>query len=318
MTAQQSPAPNAVIFDLGGVVLQWDPRRAFAQVLPEHEIDPLMQRIDFPRWNHQQDLGRSFEDAEAELRQRFPDDAEAVAGYREHFGHTLTGMVPGTSAVIAELDRAGVRLAALTNWSAETFPLARKRFGILNRFAGIVVSGTEGLGKPDPEIFELTVRRHDLDASRTVFVDDSPANVEAAERAGLIAVHFTDSGTLRARLQQLGLLESPNPLSQKVFHIAEAGHWNAALAGDGYPWSARGVGYEAEGFVHASFAHQLPGVLDRYWADADWSDLVLLELDTDRAPIVLEAPGPDAEPYPHLYAELTPELVAHSHQGVQG
>jgi 2-haloacid dehalogenase len=136
---------DAVIFDLGGVVLSWDPRVAYERVLPAEEVVTFLERVDFAGWNRLNDGGRSFEEAERELIGRFPDDREAILGYRIHFDATLTGMVPGTSGILAELGQAGVRLIALTNWSAETFPLATERFGILRRFEAIVVSGTEGL-----------------------------------------------------------------------------------------------------------------------------------------------------------------------------
>ena len=139
---------HAVIFDLGGVVVSWDPRRAYERVLPAEEVATFLERVDFAGWNRLNDGGRSFEEAEQELIARFPDDREAILGYRVHFDATLTGMVPGTSGLLAELGQAGVRLIALTNWSAETFPLATERFGILRRFEAIVVSGTEGLLKP--------------------------------------------------------------------------------------------------------------------------------------------------------------------------
>src|SRR4029077_16944661 len=112
---------------------------------------------------------------------------------RTYFHHALTGMVPGTSAVIAELQRAGVGLTALTNWSGETFPLAHQRFGILGRFADIVVSGDERLLKPDPAIFALACERAGIEPEQAVFVDDSAANVAAATAFGLSGVQFSDA-----------------------------------------------------------------------------------------------------------------------------
>ena len=189
---------QAVIFDLGGVVLSWDPRRAYERVLPAEEVATFLERVDFAGWNRLNDGGRSFEEAEQELIARFPDDREAILGYRVHFDATLTGMVPGTSGLLAELGQAGVRLIALTNWSAETFPLATERFGILRRFEAIVVSGTEGLLKPEPALYQLALDRHGLSADSTVFIDDIPANVAAAATLGMAALNFTDAERLRA------------------------------------------------------------------------------------------------------------------------
>jgi 2-haloacid dehalogenase len=223
-------------------------------------------------------------------------------------------MVPGTGAVLAELAAAGVRLLALTNWSAETFPHARERFGLLRRFEDVLVSGAERVAKPDPAIFQLALQRFDLDASDTVFVDDAQRNVDAAAAAGITAHHFVDADRLRSFLVDRGLLGPRKRIAEPVYHLADRTAWRAAEAGQGYPWSSRGVTYDAEGYVHCSFLHQLPGVLDRYYADVDWSDLVLLEIETDTAPVVVEDLG--AGLYPHLFAELTPELVRRAQAGM--
>ena len=197
---------TAVLFDLGGVVLEWEPERAFEQVLEAAAVPAFMERVGFHAWNRGQDAGRPLAEAEDELAARFPDDADAIRGYRRHFPLTLTGEVPGTSAVLADLAAAGVPLAALTNWSAETFPVARRRFEVLDRFATIVVSGEERLAKPDPAIFALACDRAAFEPARTVFVDDSAANIAAAGSLGLTGLLFTGAGRLREDLVGLGLL----------------------------------------------------------------------------------------------------------------
>lgn len=297
---------NAVLFDLGGVVLQWEPRRAYEQVLAPGLVADFMERIDFAAWNRSHDAGQLFADGERRLIEVFPDDEATVLAYRQQFTHTLTGMVPGTGAVIAELAQAGVRLVALTNWSAETFPYAEQRFGLLKRFDAIVVSGQEGLAKPDPQIFALALRRHGLTAAETVFVDDSPANVRAAESLGLAGVRFTDAAQLRARLVELGLLAPARALTEPVFHVAERAAWAAAGRTGRYPWSSRGLSYETQGFVHCSFATQLPGVLQARFADLSPLDRVILRL-RDGQPVVVEDLGQGS--FPHLYAELGPAGV---------
>ena len=305
--------PRTVIFDLGGVVLGWDPAGAFVPTVPVEAVPALIERIGFADWNHETDGGRPFAEVEEEMAARFPDDAEAIRGYRRHFERTLTGMVPGTGAVIAELQRAGVRLIAVSNWSAETFDHARDRFGILARFEDIVISGAERVAKPDPRIFTLTLDRFGLQADRTVFVDDVARNVAAAAAVGITARRFVDADTLRSDLTALGVLPPRQALAEPTFHLALAPHWEQALAGTGYPWSSRGQGYEAHGFVHLSFAHQLPLVLDTSYGDLSWSDLVLLELEPDPL-IVVEDLGPG--PFPHLYAELTPDRVRRVHHAL--
>ena len=304
--------PNdAVVFDLGGVVLSWDPRAAYERVLPAEEVATFLERVDFAGWNRLNDGGRSFEEAEQELIARFPDDWEAILGYRIHFDATLTGMVPGTSGILAELGQAGVRLIALTNWSAETFPHATERFGILRRFEAIVVSGIEGLLKPEPALYQLALERHGLSADSTVFIDDIPANVAAAATVGMAALNFTDAERLRADLVGLGLLAAPQPIPEPVFHLAERSAWAEAEATGRYPWSSRGLGYEREGFVHCSFADQVPGIVMNHYADLDPSELVVLEMDRDRLPILVEDLGHG--PYPHCFAELTPADVLRTH-----
>lgn len=300
---------TAVIFDLGGVVLKWEPRRAYEQVMVPELVGPFLDQIDFPEWNRRHDAGQPYATGEAELISRFPADEAAIMAYRQHFAETLTGMVPGTGGLIAELARNTVRLVALTNWSAETFPHGMRRFGILRRFTGVLVSGAEGLAKPDPAIFELALSRFGLPAATTVFIDDSPANVAAAQSAGLRSLRFTDAATLRNDLSALGLVGPARPPSEPIFHVAERSAWELAQQTGRYPWSSRGLGYDAEGFVHCSFAQQLPGVLVSYYADLPAGDRVILQVPTERPdlPIVVEDLG--AGPFPHLYAELDPTAV---------
>lgn len=293
----------SVLFDLGGVVLTWDPARAYEQVLPADAVPDFMATIGFDDWNRAHDSGRRYVESEAELVARHPEHADTVLAYRRHFSHTL-GTVPGTGAVMAELQQAGVGLNALTNWSAETFPVARERFGLLGRFGGILVSGAELMAKPDPAIFTLALQRFGLDAERTVFVDDSLPNVEAAHALGLTGLAFRGADQLRADLVDLGLLAPRRPVGRPVLHLTERSWWQQALADGVYPWSSRRATYEAEGFVHTSFADQTPGTRQRYYGDLPDDELVVLELDPDQlsVPVVVEDLG--AGPYPHLYGPL--------------
>jgi 2-haloacid dehalogenase len=301
--ASGGPQGWTVLFDLGGVVLTWEPARAYEQVISPEQVGDFMATIGFEEWNRGHDSGRRYDESEAELVARHPEHAETILAYRRHFTSTL-GTVPGTGAVIAELQQAGVGLHALTNWSAETFPVARDRFGLLRRFAGILVSGEELLAKPDPAIFTLALERFGLEAGRTVFVDDSLPNVEAARALGLTGLAFTGAERLRADLVDLGLLEPRQPVGRPVLHLTEGSWWQRAQADGVYPWSSRRATYEAEGFVHASFAEQTAGTRRRYYGDLPDADLVVLELDPDRlsVPVVVEDLGAGA--YPHLYGPL--------------
>jgi len=290
---------SAVIFDLGGVVLNWAPERAFEQVMDAAAVPALLERIGFSDWNRANDARDGLDGAEADLVARFPGDAEAIRAYRAHFLHSVVGMVPGTAAVIAELQQAGVAVSALTNWSGELFAVTRPWFGVLGRFADIVVSGREGLVKPDHRIFGIACERSGLDPARTVFVDDSATNVAAATGFGLHGLRFTSAGHLRADLVELGLLGPRVDVTEPVFHWAVRTTWEDALASGDYPWSSRGATHHAEGFVHGSFRHQVDGTRRRFYGDLTDEEVVLLRLDpAPDLPIVVE------DGYPHLFAPL--------------
>lgn len=296
--------PHTVIFDIGNVIIPWVPTRAFEQVLPAEEVPALMERIDFAAWNHANDARRSIVEAEEELVRRFPDDEVAIRAYRQNFLHTITTMVPGTAAVIAELGGSGTTIAALTNWSADMFTIARTRFGILERFRDIVVSGEEGIVKPDPEIYRIACERLGVDPGAAIFIDDSPANVAAANDFGLTGLHFTSAERLRQDLVSLGLLGSRLEPRGPIFHWALCSDWTAAQAAGEYPWSTRGVGYLRAGFVHCSFAEQVTEVRAELFADLPASELVLLRLDPAKdLPILVE------DGYPHLFAPLPVDRV---------
>lgn len=197
----------AVVFDLGNVLIRWDPRPALAAAVGPDEADRFLAAADFDfgAWNAAQDAGRPFDDGEAEVAATHPHWAEHVRGYRPHFAHSLTGPVDDTVAILRDLHAAGVPLFALTNWSAETYPLARERYDFLDLFDDVVVSGAEGVAKPDPTIFAVLRERVGRPLEECVFVDDGPHNVAAAAAAGLDAIRFTDTGHLRDDLRARGL-----------------------------------------------------------------------------------------------------------------
>jgi 2-haloacid dehalogenase len=198
---------SAVVFDLGNVLIRWDPRAALAAAVGDAEADRLLsaEDFDFDAWNAAQDAGRTFAEGEALVARSHPHWAEHVRGYRPHFAHSLTGPVDDTVAIVRDLHAAGVPLFALTNWSAETFPLARERYEFLDLFDDVVVSGAEGVAKPDPAIFALLRERVGRALEECVFVDDGPHNVAAAAAAGMDAIRFTDTGHLRDDLRVRGL-----------------------------------------------------------------------------------------------------------------
>jgi 2-haloacid dehalogenase len=207
-------AVQAVIFDLGGVLIDWDPRYLYRPIFGDDlaGMEDFLARVCPPDWNRQMDAGVPFADAIAQRQREFPEHAELIALWKEGWPLMLRDALPHTVDVLAELRARGHRLVALTNWSAETFPIARDRFPFLGWFEDIVVSGAERLAKPDPRIFRLALERNRLDPGRTVFIDDLPANVQAAADLGLDAVQFRGAAGLRIDLVRRGLLD-PRPES---------------------------------------------------------------------------------------------------------
>ena len=200
-----SAAPHTVVFDLGNVLVRWDPYGPFAGVVDRAEVSAFFAEVDFLAFNGLQDAGRSWAAARAEVAARLPHRAWFVDRYLSHFPLALPGPVPGTAEVLDGLLAAGVRALGLTNWSAETFHHAVPAAPAIARLEDVLVSGREGVAKPDPAVFELLVARYDLERARTVFVDDSLANVAAAEAVGLHGVVFSDARTLARDLGSLGL-----------------------------------------------------------------------------------------------------------------
>jgi 2-haloacid dehalogenase len=206
------PAPvDAVVFDLGNVLITWDPHPAIAKAVGKEQATRFLadQEFDFMGWNHQQDAGRSWDGGEAAAVTLHPHWAEAIRAYRANFGESLVGAIDDSVQILRELHSAGIPLYGLTNWSEELFPVARSRFDFLDLFEDIIVSGEEGVAKPDPEIFDILTRRIGHDLGRCIFIDDSPVNIQAAGEAGLDPILFTDTGHLRKDLVVRGLPLSP-------------------------------------------------------------------------------------------------------------
>lgn len=201
-----SGAPaKTVVFDLGGVLVDWDPRYLYRTLMPsEAEVERFLTEVATPEWNAAQDVGRTWAEAVETLSAQFPEHADLIAAYDERWLETIRGDIPGTVEILGQLRAAGTPLYALTNWSAEKFPLARERFGWLAWFEGIVVSGEEQVVKPDPRIYHILLDRHGLDPAATVFIDDSRPNVDAAAAVGITALHFTSPQGLRDDLDGLG------------------------------------------------------------------------------------------------------------------
>ena len=172
-----------MVFDLGGVLIDWDPRYLYRQLLAEDEVDAFLDEIGFAAWNHAAGCRGQLvrRGGRAHVRPP-PAPPRADRGLSAALSRHPRRPDPGTVAILEELHAAGVPLLALTNWSAETFQMARREFAFLDLFDGIVVSGEEQVAKPDPRIFRSCSTVTGLDAAHTVFIDDSPANITAAAR----------------------------------------------------------------------------------------------------------------------------------------
>ncbi len=199
---------DTILFDLGAVLVDWNPRYLYRAHFngDEKAMEHFLAEIAPSWWNLEIDAGKTFDQAVAERIAVHPDHAAMIALWRDGWEKMLRDEIAGSVAILGELRKKGHRLHALTNWSAETFPIARRRFEFLKWFGDIVVSGEVGLAKPDPRIFALTIERCRLQPARTVFIDDSLRNVEAGKNAGLHALHFRDPEQLRADLTRLGML----------------------------------------------------------------------------------------------------------------
>ena len=199
---------DTILFDLGAVLIDWNPRYLYRSLFngDDAAMEHFLTEIVPPEWNRSIDAGRTFAEAVAERVKAHPQHAALITLWKDQWAVMLRDAIPGTVEILTELRNRGYRLYALTNWSAETFPIARSRFAFLQWFEDIVVSGEVGLAKPDPRIFELTFARCRLAPERTVFIDDSLHNVESGRAAGLHALHFRDPGALRRDLQDLNLL----------------------------------------------------------------------------------------------------------------
>lgn len=199
---------NTVLFDLGAVLIDWNPRYLYRPLFGNDEVamEHFLSQVVAPEWNHEIDLGKPFAQAVAERTRLYPQHAELIALWERGWPEMLRGPIPDTVEILSQLRERGHRLYALTNWSAETFPLARRRFEFLGWFEDIVVSGEVKLAKPDPRIFAHTIARCQLTPGETVFIDDNPLNVAAGRNAGMQALAFAGASRLRLDLDRLGLL----------------------------------------------------------------------------------------------------------------
>jgi len=201
------PPVDAVVFDVGRVIVEWDLRLLIRKlVADEAEVDYIYRNVVSPEWHFRHDAGMPLADMVPARIAEFPKYEAVIKAYATRFNETIPGPVPGTIALVEALDAAGVPLFAITNFGAEFWPRFRADWPVFDRFRDIVVSGVERIAKPDPEIYRLAARRFGHEPERLLFIDDNRDNVEAARALGWQAHHFADAETLAADLNRRGLL----------------------------------------------------------------------------------------------------------------
>jgi 2-haloacid dehalogenase len=200
---------NTIIFDLGGVLIDWNPLYVFTDLIPDEERRAyFFENVCPMQWNEQQDGGVLLETATNERIALFPEWENEIRAYYGRWVEMLGDANHGTVEILKNLiDSPDYRIYALTNWSAETFPIAKsiERFQFLHWFEGVLVSGEEYLIKPQPEIYELVLSRYDIDRTKAIFIDDNHRNVIASKNIGLEAIHFQSSEQLAEELRQLSI-----------------------------------------------------------------------------------------------------------------
>lgn len=199
---------DTIVFDLGGVLIDWNPRYVFKNIFKEEEeMEYFLTEVCKPSWNHQMDEGKPFAEAVEELTKEFPKYALDIKAYHERWDEMLSGTINGTVEILYKLTRsANFKMLALTNWSAETIPVAYRRYPLFSCFEGIVVSGDVKMAKPESPIFEHLIAQFSVNPSKAIFIDDSLPNIKTAESLGFNAIHFQSPDQLAATLNSMGIV----------------------------------------------------------------------------------------------------------------
>jgi len=199
---------NTIVFDLGGVLIDWNPRYLYRKLFKtEEEVTWFLENICTPEWNDEQDAGRSFEEATELLVAKHPEWEVPIRAWYGRWQETISGSLPETVEILQHVkNKTNCRLYALTNWSEQTFPWALNNFEFLHWFEGIVVSGAEKTRKPFPEFYQILFDRYQINPSTALFIDDNIKNIVGAKAVGLQTIHFQSSGQLKDELQALKLI----------------------------------------------------------------------------------------------------------------
>ena len=199
---------KAIIFDFGNVLLEWNPRYVYQRYFPNDPegMERFFKEVDFADWNLQQDKGRPFAEGVAILSEKFPHYAQLIQAYHENWTDSIGAAYSGTIEILKQLKQAGYPLYGLSNWSAETFPYAREKYGFFDLLDDFVISGAVGKVKPDPEIFQIMLKKIGKPAEHCLFIDDSLTNINQAQKMGFGTIHFQSPEQLAAALHELKIL----------------------------------------------------------------------------------------------------------------
>jgi 2-haloacid dehalogenase len=199
---------NTIIFDLGAVLIDWNPHYMYRTIFDdEQEMKDFLEKVCTSDWNEEQDAGRALQEGTDLLVAQFPEHEANIRAFYGRWVEMLGEAFHGTVEIFRQLKASGkYKIYALTNWSAETFPMAVERFEFLNWFDGVVVSGTEKMRKPTPAFYQILLDRYNVDASEALFIDDNYRNILAAEKMGIKSIHFLSAEELAIQLKDLGIL----------------------------------------------------------------------------------------------------------------
>ena len=195
-----------VVFDLGGVLIDWDPRHLYRKLFDDaDEMEAFLREVCSPDWIRMSDAGRPLKECVAELAGRHPAQAALIEVFEERWEEMQAGPIQGSVDILRGLKDRGVPLFVLSNFSVDTWPYAKARFDFLDWFEALVVSGFEGVAKPETEIYRR-LEGHGVALEEAVFIDDRADNIAAAEALGMTGILFTSAGDLRRQLSALALL----------------------------------------------------------------------------------------------------------------
>lgn len=207
---------KTVLFDLGGVLIRWNPRNLFQKLFPDDPegMEAFLSTVCTPWWNLEQDQGRSLAEGTRILQEQAPEHFDLIAAYYDRWEEMLAGEISENVELLREIASSGRQVLAITDWSAETFPIARRKFDFLDLFQGIVVSGEEKCLKPSPKLFGILQDRYDTTPDSTIFIDDSHENVDGAAQLGYDSILYSNPTQLRSELAARGVVPELRPAGQ--------------------------------------------------------------------------------------------------------